>query len=74
MKQIMWENLTTELGTTIRRSKVPTGWLVIVTDDVQTHMHGIENPPEQGYECRSSICFVYDPYHYWLNDDAPASE
>lgn len=60
-----WEKL--EEFCTISRAKIPWGWLVMSVNDVMTPMNTGYDKPEmlQGYEWRSSITFVFDPFHWW---------
>ena len=45
------------------KHKTPWGWLVMVQDDVLIEIPGIGF--ESGYERRSHITFVFDPFHWW---------
>jgi hypothetical protein len=46
------------------RARVPGGWLVKHTDDVNVSLHeGVS--PQTGYEWRTSLCFVPDPNNEW---------
>ena len=58
---------TPRFGMYIARAKVPGGWLVTCTQDVNTQLpeRGITG---QGYEWRTSITFVPDPNHEWKED------
>jgi hypothetical protein len=55
-----WETIEYNLF----RTKVPNGWLVKISEHVMTNMHP-NSIASEGYEWRSSICFVPDEGHYW---------
>jgi len=58
-----WE----KIDESISRSRAPWGWLVMYQTDVYTPMNTGYAQPEmmQGYEWRTSITFVFDPFHTW---------
>lgn len=64
MKKQEWEDISPiDYAQTIRRQKVPWGWLVVVVDEV---MHtSTERGREWGQDWRTSITFVFDPFHWW---------
>jgi len=64
MKAIEWEHVSNEYSEHISRTRTMFGWLVIVVNDVMTHFS--DNRIEHGYEWRSSVTFIFDPFHTWL--------
>jgi hypothetical protein len=66
--KLTWEPIESNHGSYINRAKVFGGWLVMTTDDVQTPTEqGYDRPVlEQGFEWRTSLCFVPDPKHEWV--------
>jgi hypothetical protein len=61
---LQFEELKSNLAGTMWRAKVPGGWLVkdvqdVISDSDSQHLYG------NGYEWRSSICFVPDENHNW---------
>lgn len=60
-----WESVNdNSCISTTERAKVFGGWLVKITDEVLQSMHE-DQPPTEGYEWRTSICFLPDPNHEW---------
>ncbi len=55
-----WEEITPYE----HRARVPGGWVLKVTQDVMTNIRP-EECPHEGYEWRTSICFIPDPNHKW---------
>ncbi len=60
-----WEKIDNDPS--YSRTRVPWGWLVQHQADVMTPMHTGYAHPEMmtGYEWRTSIAFVFDPFHRW---------
>ena len=58
-----FEEIQTDLADTFRRAKVFGGWIVTVTSDVvhMTDSTGMNN----GWDWRTSMAFVFDPFHLW---------
>jgi hypothetical protein len=69
--KIEWEPIDSNHSNYITRAKVFGGWLVMSTDEVQTQIpeqwgQGLVSfRNEEGYQWRTSICFVPDPKHEW---------
>ena len=63
-----WESVNddSQISST-ERAKVFGGWLVKITDEVLRSMHE-DQPLTEGYEWRTSICFVPDINHEWGYD------
>lgn len=58
-----WETVDNpNRSTHISRCRVPFGWLVTATEDVVDNLH---ERREAGYEWRTSITFVFDPFKMW---------
>lgn len=57
-----FEDVPTNLGSYLRRARVPGGWLVVLIDNVRTLYDGRFS---YGEEYRSSIAFVQDPEWTW---------
>lgn len=49
-------------GGTLRRSRVPFGWLVIYQNSVITELY---QEVHHDAESRDSICYVFDPFKKW---------
>lgn len=47
------------------RTRTPWGWLVESVDDVCTPADYTNNIHAYGSEWRTSITFVFDPFHMW---------
>jgi hypothetical protein len=66
-----WEPIPQENAVSVWRSPVFGGWLVMVTDEVQTQQPEAWSSQipsfrnEQSHEWRSSITFMPDPQHQW---------
>jgi hypothetical protein len=60
--KIKWETIEQECATTIYRTRVPWGWLVYAVDDV---FHSTSERTGSGWDWRSSVAFVFDPFHWW---------
>lgn len=63
-----WEKVEHGHGNQIARAAIYGGWLVLSQDNVNSVLpskygNGIKN--DQGWEWRTSICFVPDPEHKW---------
>lgn len=65
MPRLKWEPVDQNMATTISRAKVPWGWILLAVDDV----YKIDSPHSYligpGYEWRTSITFMFDPFHWW---------
>lgn len=58
-----FEDIKTNLGDSFRRARIFGGWLVTVTSDV---IHDTEyNGMTSGHDWRTSVTFVFDPFHLW---------
>ena len=63
---LKWEKVESHHSNYINRAAVFGGWLVMSTDDVReyqgpdSYMSG-----KEGYQWRTSICFIPDPNHEW---------
>lgn len=57
-----FELIEHDLADTIRRTRIPWGWLVMTTSEVVHDIHGGLN---SGWDWRSSMTFVFDPFHWW---------
>jgi len=66
LTKLKWEKIFSEHSNYLNRAAVFGGWLVMSTDDVieyqgdQSHKTG-----QEGYQWRTSICFIPDPSHSW---------
>lgn len=65
MKKREWEDITdTKYAVIVRRLRVPWGWLVMTVDDVMHKNHdGVL--VWSGYDWRTSVAFIFDPFHWW---------
>jgi len=66
-----WEKIENDNNEHLYRAKVFGGWLVMATSEVMTQVPDIYGQiaswrNEQGYQWRSSICFIPDVKHEWL--------
>lgn len=57
----------TKIDDCISRCRVPWGWLVMHQSDAITPVNKGYTIPvyETGYEWRTAITFVFDPFHMW---------
>ena len=64
--KVEFETVPTNNAITLFRAEVPGGWLVMGVNEVYTNAleSGLFG---KGFEWRSSLCFVPDPEHHWLN-------
>ena len=61
-----WEDLTDDnFATTLRRTKVPWGWLVMAIEEVIHNRMDNGQGMIGGWDWRTSITFVFDPFHWW---------
>ena len=67
--KMSWEILEHDRSNYLTRSRTPWGWLVMSTDDALTSQYTVYSTPENmtGYQWRTSITFVFDPFHCWKN-------
>lgn len=63
MPRLNFEEISTNIGDTINRARVPGGWFVLVTSEVVSTFP--DGRRESGYEWRESIVFYPDPSHSW---------
>jgi len=64
--KLEWEQIEHNHGNQITRAKVFGGWLVMLTDEVQTLTNdGYGFSHSEGYEWRTSITFIPDINHEW---------
>lgn len=54
---------TTPCGDHFQRAKIFGGWIVTVSSNVSHIME--YNRIDDGYDWRTSITFVFDPFHLW---------
>ena len=59
--KIIFEAIKHDLSDSLFRTKVPFGWLVVISSDV---VHS-KRDMQSGWDWRSSITFVFDPFHWW---------
>lgn len=71
MSKLIWQSIESDHSNHLDRTRVPWGWLVMSTDDVMTPVNTGYSLPETftGYEWRTSITFVFDPFHKWLKHE-----
>lgn len=62
--KVLWEQIDSDHAGYLNRARVPWGWLVMSTQDVY-RIYGDSVLPQPGYEWRTSITFVFDPFHWW---------
>lgn len=67
-----WENISGNHSNSLYRTRVPFGWLVMSTDEVLSPRNSGYSMPEytNGYEWRTSITYVFDPFKMWKIKDA----
>jgi hypothetical protein len=60
---MVWEDFTDRTRpAALSRTRVPWGWLVLATEEVTHIRDGIL---QGGWDWRTSITFVFDPFHNW---------
>lgn len=60
-----WEVFDKDMSSLVR-TRVPWGWLVMNTDDV---VHDTpHNGMQSGWDFRTSLTFIFDPFHRWKGD------
>jgi hypothetical protein len=59
-----WEEIKQNCADTLQRARVPGGWLVKSTCEVQTRLHP-DMDMNTGFEWRTSLCYVPDHNHKW---------
>lgn len=65
MKPRVWEDITdTNYAVIVRRHRTPWGWLVMTVDEV-LHKDRDGALRLSGYDWRTSVTFVFDPFHWW---------
>lgn len=67
MAKLVFEDVTNNTSSDIKRARIPMGWIV-EESTVVSHMlfnakYGGNGP--DGYDWRISITFVFDPLHLW---------
>ena len=65
-KKITWETIEQDQAVYMSRSRVPWGWIMMTCDDAYImRSDGYTYTPEAGYQWRTSITFIFDPFHWW---------
>ena len=67
MISVVWEKVEQEQSGYLYRAKVPGDWLVKEVQDVLTSNEDAGLKMHDGYEWRSSLCFVPDVDHAWVD-------
>ncbi len=62
---LIWEQIDDQFSTSYR-AKVVNGWLFKIVENVHVSLHE-DMTPQEGYEWRTSICFIPDINHNWGN-------
>jgi len=61
-KKLVFEPIKHDLADSMFRTRVPWGWLVVVSADV---VHDQNGSWQSGWDWRTSITFMFDPFHRW---------